>query len=65
MFGVVGLVAFPLFSAIAIIAGIRTFKSTSWIGRVLAGISILLGVIEAIVADRLVRRLQRPRPSST
>ena len=50
VFGVIGLTVFGLFSVIAIIAGLATFKSTSWIGRVLAGIGIILGVIGVVLS---------------
>jgi hypothetical protein len=53
VFGIVGLTVFSLFAPFAIIAGIATFKSTSWVGRILSLIGIglgVLGIVFAIVA---------------
>lgn len=50
VFGIIGLTVFNLFSVIAIFVGISTFKSNSWIGRVLAGIGILLGLIGIVIS---------------
>jgi len=50
VFGVVGLTVFHLFAVVAIVVGLGTLRSNSWLGRIVALIGIALGVFGVVLA---------------
>ena len=50
VFGVIGVTVFSLFAVIAIIVGLGTLRSNTWVGRILSLIGIALGVVGVVLA---------------